>query len=536
MKRVLGFCLAAGVLLDVALWAQEGVTFTRISEGELATDAGHYFGMAWGDYDGDGFVDLILTHIGTEANRLYRNNADGTFSLVESGAIAEDTPADGWAAWADYDNDGDLDLFLSSFDTPDRMYKNLGDGTFAKIPPGEIVPPDESKWGNSACWGDLNSDGFVDLYVATTGSGDRSNFIYMNNGDGTMLRSIHAETYYTHSHLSVMSDINNDGYVDLLVGQTNKPMVYLNDGSGNLSPASGPPINRGNDIDISSADYDNDGDLDLVVVGPQGNRLYLKSDLGTFTEVLSDAIQSTGSIKSSCAAWGDYDNDGKIDLFITTYENEYDFLFHNEGDGVFSRLTDIPLVLRNGYSWAASWADYDNDGDLDLIVSDGFDQDNLSGSPKPCALYRNDGGNQNNWLLLSLMGNISNGSAFGAKVYATATIGGKEVTQLREINGHNTELRAHFGLGDATTVEEIRIEWPSGAEQTMTGVAVNQILSVTELWWPEPTYDGWVDTGDWLGWLYVEHDPWIWCEDLNHWMYCPSEYITENGAWVYVPK
>jgi hypothetical protein len=99
-----------------------------------------------------------------------------------------------------------------------------------------------------------------------------------------------------------------------------------------------------------------------------------------------------------------------------------------------------------------------------------------------------------------------------------------------------SDIRAHFGLGDATTVDEIRIEWPSGAEQTMTGVAVNQILSVTELWWPEPTHDGWVDTGDWLGWLYVEHEPWVWCEDLSHWMYCPSEYITENGGWIYVPK
>jgi hypothetical protein len=518
------------------------VTFNRITEGELANDAGHYFGVAWGDYDGDGFADLFIGNTGTN-HRLYRNNGDGTFGRVTTGAVAEDTPADaGLSAWADYDNDGDLDLFVPNFAaTPDRFFRNDGGGEFTRITAGSWVKPTEAKWGNSACWGDVNNDGFVDLFVANTASG--SNYLYLNHGDGTMSGGNFPITGNYISHLSVLSDINMDGHVDLLVAQPG--MVYHNDGEGNLSPSSDPPFARNTwqDIDLAPADYDNDGDLDLVVVGYLGNRLYLNDGTGGFTEVTEGAIYSLFNSQSlepsACAAWGDYDNDGKIDLFIARSEVSKeaftDLLYHNEGNGEFSEVTGIPLVDRYGYSWTAAWADYDNDGDLDLIVDDGNNSNN-QGTPAPVALYRNDGGNQNNWCIVALQGSASNGSAFGAKVRLTATIDGESVTQLREINGRNTELRAHFGLGDATVVDELRVEWPSGIDQVMTNIEPNQILEVAEAGWCHDPEVGWKYVYTrcwsqclWLGLIY-EHGNYFY--NYHHGWFYRGESLS-TACWVY---
>ncbi len=446
------------------------VTFTRLLSGELVEDPGQFFGSSWGDYDGDGYPDLVLT--GIDGNRLYHNNGDGTLTRIESSAIAEDM--DGWPVWADYDNDGYLDLFVSSFfHGPDRLYRNLGDGSFSRV----ILDPEENIVNHSACWGDLDNDGFVDLFVANTAN--QVNYFYRNNGDGSLTGGPAPELGGSAvSHLSQWTDYDMDRDVDLLVAQVD--MHFRND-KGVLVRGEGSPYDRGTfeDIDIASADYDNDGDLDLVVVGMLGNRLYTNDGAGNFTEVLDDAIQGAGIHTSSCAAWGDYDNDGKIDLFVGNFYDEADLLFHNEGGGVFSQVTEGPLVNRKGYNWSASWADYDNDGDLDLVTTDGFFEEYPDLPPRPFVLYRNDGGT-NNWLEISLKGTVSNASAIGAKVYVTATINGEEVTQLREITGHASDLRAHFGLGDATIVDRIVIEWPSGNEWFLDDVEVNQIRTVEE--------------------------------------------------------
>jgi hypothetical protein len=525
--------VSASVWLISAILAHQvtaEVTFTQVTEGELATDVGRSFGVAWGDYDGDGWVDLVVTD--ATANRLYHNDGDGSFTKVTSGAIVEDSPADGWATWADYNNDGDLDLFMSSFNTPDRFYENQGDGSFLRIPDGEIVPPGENRKGNSAAFGDLDNDGFVDLFVANTSF--QINCLYMNNGDGTMTWADMGGNVV--SHLSQWSDYDNDGDMDLLVAQqgdsTSDSLFYQNE-DGVLIRGDGDPINRGTwqDIDIASADYDNDGDLDLVVAGYLGDRLYLNDGAGNFTEVLDDVIQNAPEGPSACAAWGDYDNDGLLDLFIARSNLDGvdypDLLYHNEGNGEFSAVTDIPLVTRIGYSWSAAWADYDNDGDLDLVVSDGFD----AFAGRPCALYRNDGGNENNWLQVSLQGTISNASAIGAKVHIKHARCG--YLGMREITGHNGDLRAHFGLGFATKAN-VQIFWPSGCDQTLTGIAANQILTIREIPWPHPTVDKHCYTGDWMGWLQVENAPWAWCLDTQCWFYIPYNVAESGSGWIYI--
>jgi hypothetical protein len=229
-------------------------------------------------------------------------------------------------------------------------------------------------------------------------------------------------------------------------------------------------------------DYDNDGLLDLFVTGMEmGNRLYHNNGNGVFTNVTSgDMLAPPTDGGSRACAWGDCDNDGYLDLFVTSY-NAPNRLFHNNGDGTFTQV--IGGVFDNEansgiYCNACGWADYNNDGFLDLLVTRASDN-----GPVSNLLYHNNG-NSNAWLEVKLVGTASNRSAIGAKVHVHATIGGKTFWQLREISSGGARwiqpLVAHFGLGDATNVDTLRIEWPSGTVQEFQNVAAKQILTITE--------------------------------------------------------
>jgi hypothetical protein len=211
----------------------------------------------------------------------------------------------------------------------------------------------------------------------------------------------------------------------------------------------------------------------------ENNRLYRNDGPNGFVRITEGPIVNDGG-SSIGAAWGDYDNDGYLDLFVSNTAGVNNCLYHNEGDGTFSKVTAGAVVNDGGWCWGCAWADYDNDGDLDLFVANG----GYSPSGESCFLYRNDGGT-NNWIHVRLVGTVSNRSAIGAKVRVKATIQGKTFWQLREISGGSgycsqNDLRAHFGLGNATNVEVMRIEWPSGIVQELRDLPAKQILTVTE--------------------------------------------------------
>jgi hypothetical protein len=232
---------------------------------------------------------------------------------------------------------------------------------------------------------------------------------------------------------------------------------------------------------LAWGDYDNDGFLDLFVTNPNsgGNRLYRNLGDSTFERITSGNIVTDRAESLGCA-WGDYDNDGFLDLFVINglFGPQNNFLYRNNGDGTFTKITSGSLANDGGASSGIGWGDYDNDGFLDLFVANG-----LLGPAQVNFLYRNNG-NSNNWVKVKCVGTLSNRAGLGAKVRLKAIIAGQSRWQMRQIDGGDGSsggsLEAHFGLGDATIIDTLRIEWPSGIVQELHDVATNRFLTVTE--------------------------------------------------------
>jgi len=470
--------------------------FTKITTGPMVTDVGYSAGGTWGDFNNDGFLDLFVPNGMDGAayfSFLYRNNGDGTFTSVTSGPPVNVFAEATCACWGDYDNDGNLDLYAATTGR-NLLYHNNGGGAFTRITTGSIVTDSANTYG--AAWVDYDNDGLLDLFVTTFDPARNShNFLYRNNGDGTF-SAITNSILVTDRGSSlgcVWGDYDNDGHLDLFVcGGTGSDItilqpnrLYHNNGDGTFTRVSTGSIatDLANSCACAWGDYDNDGFLDLFVGNLRGqkNFLYHNNGDGTFTRITNDIVANDVGNSFGCA-WGDYNNDGFLDLFVTNeglpdvVPTPVNFLYHNNGDGTFTKVISGSQVNEYSDSLGCAWADYDNDGFLDLFASRGDGRGNY--------LYRNNG-NSNSWLTVKLIGTVSNRSAIGAKVHAKATIGGVSRWQLRQITGgggfagHN-ELQANFGLGDATNIDLVRIEWPSGIAQTLTNVAPKQFLTVVE--------------------------------------------------------
>jgi enediyne biosynthesis protein E4 len=481
-------CLA---LASVGTLLAQPAYFTRITDGPIATDANTSWGCSLVDYDNDGLADVFVANWRGDTNSLYHNEGNFQFSKVLIGLPVESDAG----VWGDWDNDGDLDLFVSNVQ-PYKSYffrndlAETGHSAFTQITSGTWVNTAATSVG--AAWGDYDNDGFLDLAVANASSSSQNDFLYRNDGAGGMI-SVNAPPLTSsggRSQNCPWADYDGDGDLDLYVtnsdGQRN--FLFRNEGGGTFTRVvTGPEVTTtGEWIAAAWADYDNDGDLDLFASRccGQANALYQNNGDGTFTAVADDPVV-TSVRDSGGVAWGDFDNDGYLDLFVGNFVRDPDFLFHNERDGSFTRIYDGDIVNDTSYAGGCAWADLDNDGFLDLFVANQNDDMNVG---ETNFLYRNDAkanGNTNGWLLVRLAGTASNRSAIGAKVRVKATLWGNEVWQLREISGGSgfcsqNDLRAHFGLGDAARVDLLRIEWPSGIVQTLSNVAPNQILTITE--------------------------------------------------------
>ncbi|UCB53299.1 MAG: VCBS repeat-containing protein [Candidatus Zixiibacteriota bacterium] len=487
--------------------------FTRIYDVPPVDDDGFSFGAGWVDYDKDEYLDLFVTNwmdVG-QLNCLYHNEGDGTFTKVAGDIIVDEGGSLG-SSWGDYDNDGDLDVFcanpgLSPPGARNYLYLNDGDGTFTKVTAGAIV--NDITCSTTPAWADYDNDGDLDIFVGNHYSPVR---LYRNDGEEfTRLDNLEIGLTEEEGNGS-WGDCDGDGDLDLFITrpQLNTNALFKNDGDGTFTEVTSGDIVADSAIACSWGDYDNDGDLDIFATygRNQTNLLYQNDGDGNFIRITGqDPVNDSGYWSGS--SWGDYDNDGDLDLYVTgnyQYTPRLNALYENNGDGTFFKVTDEAIATDFESSAGAAWGDYDRDGDLDLFVANQNYEDN--------ALYCNNGSG-NNWINIRCIGTNSNRSAIGAKVRLLATIDGTPVWQQREVSGQTgmnaqNSLNAHFGLGDASLVDSVKVEWPSTMEQVLTDVSVNQFLTITEPLRGDANGDGEINVGDVvyiINFLYRGEDP-----------------------------
>jgi len=460
--------------------------FTRVTTGALARDTGPARGVGFGDLDGDGDPDLLLAHHGI-SNTLFFNDGDGTFTADGFSIVSRGGGNSNGVSLADFDDDGDLDLFVANnaFFHSNFLYENLGGGAFALVRTGPLVADQSSSM--SAAWADVEGDGDLDLFVANA-SFQRNRF-YRNEGGGVFTEIFAGPVVSgaSDSFGAVWADLNDDLLPDLFVAnRSGDNFLFQGLGGGAFSRITvGDAVDDGGRSHSASwGDLDNDGDFDLSVanglaVNGSGDNFLYRADGTTLSRILDGPPVGDGA-NSEGSAWGDADNDGDLDLFVANSLGQTNLLYENLsdslGDGTFREVLEGPLVSDAGSSRSAVWVDVDGDGDLDLFVTQDTGDPNL--------LYLN-AGNGNHWLQVRLVGTASNRFGIGATVRVRATIAGAVVEQTRRIESQSGLMAhgpflAHFGLGDATVLEEVRIEWPSGAVQVLTNVAADRVLTVVE--------------------------------------------------------
>jgi hypothetical protein len=469
-------------------------TFTKIVEGDIVTEEFGSDNAVWFDMDNDGWLDVFVPHdwdVRGLADSLFRNRQDGTFTRILDSPLTVRTRGTTIASAADFNNDGLVDLFVNRADGNGELFRNQGGGQFSAVPGPFNTPHGQ---GFASSWGDYDRDGDLDLLVAYGYAGNNETSpesLYRNNGDGTFteLQAAAVGTLLSDRFATwtcALSDLDNDGWPDALVQHLSGLRLHRNNRDGTFSRITyGSLANARTDDMFTLGDYDNDGDLDILATRLGNGTAGIHRNQGQFHfEFVSAAGDLTSAkLSSECyPTWGDFDNDGWLDLFIAGYSTP-SLLFRNRGDGTFQAVDAGNLLsdgVRRGFPL---WVDYDNNGFLDLMLTCGDAV--LDGMPGvPNHLYRN-AGNGNRWLKVKLVGTTSNRDGVGAKVRVTARIHGRTFDQMREIAGYagwvgTVPLMAHFGLGDAVRVSKVRIEWPSGIVQELNYVAANQMLTITE--------------------------------------------------------
>ena len=541
--------------LDVT--AKVGIDFvhTNGASGEKFAVETMCAGCGLFDYDGDGDLDVYLTNgaplpgfqmAQTPVNRLYRNDGEAagwTFSDVTNSSGVGDPGYGMGCAVGDYDNDGNLDLYVTNFGA-NVLYRNNGDGTFANRTREAGVGND--RWSTSAAFFDADNNGNLDLYVVNyvdfrlednrlcnAPDGSKAychpdvypgvaDVLYRNNGDGTFIDIAREAGVYQPEGKGlgvICTDYDRDGDLDIYVANdTMENYLYANSGEGTFEEVgllSGTAFNEMGQSEASMgvdfADVDGDGFSDILIghLDMETNTLYKNGGNGTFTDVTVTVGMGAPSLLRVTfgLVFLDADNDGDVDAFaanghvqdnielmsdVVTYK-QLNQLFENVGGGRFedasARFGPGLDILKASRGLAAG--DFDNDGDVDLLVA------NIAERPE---LLRNNGGNRNNWLSVKLIGGARKVSNLNAKreprnskrffsnrdgIGARVTVVSGDLRQVKELHSAYSYLSAgdfgiHFGLGNRSSVDLVEIQWPAGGVDRIEAVAVNQLLVVVE--------------------------------------------------------
>jgi hypothetical protein len=484
---------------------------TRITFKHTDGSSGRYYimetvsaGLALFDYDNDGDVDIYFLNgaplKGTKANvppknALYRNEGNWKFTDVTEQAGLGDTGYGLGVAVADYDNDGDQDVYLNNYG-PNVLYQNNGDGTFTDITKRAGVD-NGFQVGAGACFLDMDKDGDLDLYVA--------NYLEFSY-DTHVTKNIQGVPVYANPrHYRPVHD-----------------NLFRNNGDGTFTDISrecGIADHAGWGMGTVCSDYDNDGDTDIFIANDVAeNFLFMNNGSGKFEEVAlisgfayDLSGHSQGSMGVDC---GDYDNDGRLDFYMTSFEQQFAALYKNVGNGIFE---EVNLITRAGagtrpyVTWGNSFVDFDNDGDRDIFVACGHLQDNVEAgdglkvklssrgagfddldndgdidavimnSRREPTILRNDSLSKGHWIQVRLRGTKSNRNGVGAHVKVVAG----DLTLLDEVHsgrGYQSHygMRLHFGLGNREKVDSIEVRWIGGRMDVFKNVIVDRLVTLTE--------------------------------------------------------
>ena len=493
-------------------------------------------GAAWIDYDRDGDWDLYLVNCQGDArvtNVMYENIGNGKFEKVNKSG-AEDVGEGMAVSSADYNNDGFPDLFVTNYGNF-KLYKNNKNKTFSDVTQDAFPDGAEDKWYGGSAWGDYDNDGYLDLYV--TGYVDFSrrpkftslrfpmdfgglpNTLYRNNGDGSFSDVTAAtgilDDASRKSMQAVFNDFNEDRLPDLFVtNDTDANGFYLNKGDGTFKQFSGPSGLSTTDgsMGIALGDYNNDGLTDVVYTN-------YAAEVNTIAMLLDNQTSNDGKLNNAVfvqdfespllhkltwpkVSWApglfDLDNDKDLDLFfanghlnsVSGDNRQSNQLFENDGFGKFDDITKASGVLSAGkrIHRSAIYADYDNDGMVDIFVTvngqqveDGSGNNIYDKYQGRGILFHNETNNNNHWIKIRLEGVKSNKDAFGSKVLVYTE---NEAFSLSLVSGqgyfssHAKEL--YFGLGTEKHIEKIEVRWPSGVNQSFENISTKQTIYIVE--------------------------------------------------------
>jgi len=428
-------------------------------------------GASFGDFTGDGRPDIYVISYST-ANFLLRNDG-GTFTDIASSAgVKFPTQSDRGMAAADYDNDGDLDMYIAAGYTGNVLYRNNGNNTFSDVTSSANV--NLTGQGQGVAWGDYNKDGRLDLFVAQT---DGNNALFRQESNQTFTDATNSTGIgnFSLSLQPVFFDVDNDGDVDLFVArkESQANLLYINNGNGTFTERAGNwGITNSSPHDQGAAigDYDRDGDLDIYICNYDGFNQLFRNNGNSFSEVANAAGVLSGFAGNRGALFGDFNDDGWLDIYVT--RNDDNKMYQNNGDGTFTDVSSASGTANTNSGYSPSLADYDNDGDLDIFFTN---------TGQNSVLYQNLGP-FNNWLQIKLVGNASNRDGVGAKL--TGWLGGQRQTQVI-IAGQaylctGSDLTAHFALAASNKLDSLIVQWPSGTRDRFTNLSANQKLTLTE--------------------------------------------------------
>lgn len=482
MKKIIVFIF---IFTSFNTFSQGGWTKITNTSNPITTftSNGFYKGCAWIDFDNDGLVDLSAA-----PNYLFKNLGAGNFTTVVTGILPSPLQEPGGVSWADLNGDTLPDLILAQY--PSKIYLNTGGGNFTDFTSNLPNFSNYAAWGCSI--GDYNNDNRLDLlYVHANGFHGSATptpcKLYIQN---SATFDFYQKTGYAFTDslksytVPYWSDYDLDGDSDLFIatgpgGAQGYDYCYKN-----MEQELGiDTLFRMNDNNFTTSkqdgqcynfiDYDNDKDLDLCLTNYNGDQTRFYNNTSGVYTFSTTPFTLTQQNLSNC--WGDYDNDGDLDVIITS-DNTVTRYFRNDGNNTFSQVT---ITLNNAAGSAGiTNGDYDNDGDLDLFIH---------GAGNARSLFRNDTvTNLRKFVNFKLIGVSPNTSAIGAKVKIKALINGVPTWQYREISAQNSfqsqnDLRVHFGLDNASMIDSLMINWPSGNNQIHTNISTNNFYILNEL-------------------------------------------------------